>query len=257
MSATDKKASGNPGFAAEFARGAKAGLPVIIGYVPIAIAYGMLGVQSGLSLIHVVLMSLVVYAGASQFMGVNMLAAGASGPGIILTTLVLNLRHIIMSLSLMSRVKGVGSLMRAALAFGITDESFAVASMDKKTSDGFLAGLFLSAYSSWVLGSLAGGLLADIIPEALTSAMGVSLYAMFIGLLVPSVRKSLKVLAIVIPAALLCYALSFVMDRGWAIILATLGGSAVGLVVNAEDESGDKKSIEAEASFPAENNEVV
>src|SRR5690625_7399291 len=88
-----------------FHQGVYAGLPVAIGYIPIAIAYGALGVASGLTWWHTLLMSFLVFAGAAQFMAVGMLAAGAGAVQIIIATFVLNFRHLIMSLSLFDRLR--------------------------------------------------------------------------------------------------------------------------------------------------------
>src|SRR5699024_228165 len=86
-------------------KGVKIGIPLAIGYVPVALTYGVLAQQAGLSIIELTLMSVFVFAGASQFMAVNMIVAGISAVEIIIATFVLNLRHFVLSLSLMNEFK--------------------------------------------------------------------------------------------------------------------------------------------------------
>src|SRR5690625_3741876 len=90
-----------------FRRGMTVGFPIMIGYLPIAITYGVLAKQSGMSLFELTLMSVMVFAGASQFMGANMIAVGAGTVEIIIATFVLNFRHFVMSLSFMNRLRGI------------------------------------------------------------------------------------------------------------------------------------------------------
>ena len=168
-------------------KGLSSAAPIAIGYVPIAIAFGVIARQAGLPFVETVLMSMMVFAGASQFMAVQMATAGALGMEIIVATLVLNFRHFVMSLSLMDRLRDAPLLTKAGLSFGITDETFAVASMDEQGQDtplhpAYMAGLILLAYGSWVSGTVIGALFAQVIPPAISDSMNIALYAMFIGL---------------------------------------------------------------------------
>ena len=81
-------------------RGVRAGVPVAVGYVPMAVAFGVLAAQTGLSFSQAAAMSVFVYAGASQFAALGLLSAGASALSIVLATLVLNFRHFLMSMAL-------------------------------------------------------------------------------------------------------------------------------------------------------------
>lgn len=223
-------------------RGITAGTPIMLGYLPVAITYGVLAKQSGMSLTELTLMSVMVYAGASQFMGVNMIAVGAGVVEIIMATFVLNFRHFVMSLSFMNRLRGVGLNTRVALSLGLTDESFALSSIHTKESDEengalFYVALFLTAYFSWVFGSFLGGLFGEVIPEKLSQSMGVALYAMFIGLLVPNVKKELRVGLIAIIAMLINVICTQFMSVGWSIVIATVLGGSSGIFLLKEDDS--------------------
>lgn len=213
-------------------KGAKRGLPIVIGYLPIAISFGVIASQTGIPLLHTVLMSFMVYAGASQFMAANMLAMGVLGFEIVFATFILNFRHFIMSMSLMNRLQHLSTLEKIPLAFGITDETFALISLEdddsKEISYYFIAGTMLSAYFSWGLGTLLGGLLSMIIPASVGNSMSVGLYAMFIGLLMPSVKKNYKVGFIAVIAGGLSYLFNLYLSSGWSIVFATLLSGFIG-----------------------------
>lgn len=218
------------------------GFPIILGYFPIAITYGVLAKQSGLSLIELTLMSIMVYAGASQFMAVNMIAVGAGASEVVIATLVLNFRHFIMSLSFMNKLKQIGTNWKIPLALGLTDETFAVASLQSedttiKKGPLFYLTIILSAYVSWIIGSFFGGLLGEVIPETLSQSMGIALYAMFIGLLVPSVKKELKFGMIALIAILINTICSQFMSSGWAIVTGTILGGLSGIYFLREDSA--------------------
>jgi len=225
-----------------FQKGIQVGFPIMLGYIPIAITYGVLAIQSGMSIIDLTLMSALVFAGASQFMGANMIAASASAVEIIVATFVLNFRHFVMSFSFMNEIRDRISLKgRTGLALSLTDETFAVSSLHKEEMNQekavfFYAAINLSAYLSWVFGSFIGGLLGEVIPEQLSQSMGIALYAMFIGLLIPSVKKEMRVGLIAIIAILINVIASQFVSSGWAIVFGTVLGGFSGIYLLKEKE---------------------
>lgn len=209
-----------------FLKGAVTSIPIMIGYVPIAVALGLIATQSGIPPVYTILMSLMVFAGASQFMAVSMLIAGIGGVEIILATFILNFRHFIMGLSLMNVLKTIPSKWKSILSLGITDETFTLTFFHKeKATPFFVGGIMLSAYISWVMGTLLGCLMSDLIPPSIGESMSIALYAMFIGLLIPSVRDNWRIGFLSVFSMLLCYLFSFFVSSGWSIVLATLLGS--------------------------------
>lgn len=215
-------------------RGFAVGFPIMLGYIPIAITYGVLAKQSGLTITELTLMSVLVFAGASQFMGANMIALGAGTVEIIIATFVLNFRHFVMSLSFMNRMRPVPLRWKLPLSMGLTDETFAVSSLHTEVANEkkgylFYGTLTLVAYISWVVGSFLGGVLGEVIPETLSQSMGIALYAMFIGLLVPSVKKELRVGLIAIIAMLINVICLQFMSSGWAIVAGTVLGGLSGI----------------------------
>ena len=225
----------------ELVRGIRAGLPIFLGYFPIAIAFGALAVQANLSWMEAVLMSLIVFAGASQFVGVSMLLAGAGAAQIITATFFLNMRHLIMSLAVNDQMRHFSGAWKSFLSFFITDETFALLTLgggedrSVKRTPVYMAGLMITAYLGWVAGTAVGGLGAGFIPPEITTAMTVGLYGLFIGLLVPPARKSLSFALIALSSMFLNWLLAFVMDAGWSIVLATIFAAGLGIFLIKED----------------------
>ncbi|ASN06614.1 AzlC family ABC transporter permease [Virgibacillus necropolis] len=221
-------------------KGIAVGFPIMLGYLPIAITYGVLAKQAGMSLTELTGMSIFVFAGASQFMAVNMIAASAGVAEIIIATFVLNFRQFVMSLSFMNRLRGIGLKWKVPLSLGLTDETFAMSSLhpeEAKKDKGafFYTALILTAYFSWIVGSFLGGVLGDVIPAKLSQSMGIALYAMFVGLLIPSVKKEKRVGLVAIFAMLINVLFSQFTSAGWAIVGGTVIGAASGIFLLKED----------------------
>lgn len=171
----------------KIAAGLIAPIPIAGGYVPVAITFGLIARSAELSTLDALAASLIVFAGAAQFLAVGMYAAALPAVQIILAGFLLNLRHLLMSSVIARHLKGSTTATRSVLAFGVTDEVFGVASWRSAEGGaiepGFLAGLELGAYLAWSTGTLAGALLGDVIPPGLRTAMGLALYALFASLL--------------------------------------------------------------------------
>lgn len=213
-----------------------AGSPIVVGYLPIAIAYGVLAKQAGMNLMELTGMSILVYAGAAQFMGAGMIGMGASALEIVIATFVLNFRHFVLSLSFINQIKRYAMNWKLPLAALLTDETFSVASIYKKQVNNtygyyFYGTIMLTSYLSWVLGSLLGGILGDIIPHTLSQSMGVALYAMFIGLLIPSIQKYKRIAIISAAAMLINYLLTPYIGSGWGIVAGTIAGAFIGIFI--------------------------
>ncbi|MED2974011.1 AzlC family ABC transporter permease [Fictibacillus sp. B-59209] len=222
-----------------FYTGIQAGLSIAIGYLPIAFTYGLLAKSSGLSLVETVGMSVIVFAGASQYIALSMIGAGTGAFEIIITAFIMNIRHLLMSASLNERMKDDAKWIKAIYGFLITDETFSVAATrtEKKLTSAFMLGLGLIAYGSWVVNSGVGYLIGAGLPATIQNGMAVALYAMFIGLLIPSAKKSRKVIALAGTAALLnsLFSLYEPLAGGWGIILSTLI-SSVGIEFFVKEE---------------------
>ncbi|PLY03534.1 MAG: branched-chain amino acid ABC transporter permease [Desulfuromonas sp.] len=169
-----------------FREGVAAAWPICLGYFPIGMALGVLGQKAGLGPLWIGLMSVIVFAGSAQFIGVAMIDGGASAASIIVTTFVVNSRHFLMSSALAVPLKGVRSLFLCLFAYGITDESFGVNMTRFRKGDWDKWRALIvhhTANTTWIAATILGALIGTLIPEG---AFGIdyALPAMFIALLV-------------------------------------------------------------------------
>lgn len=229
----------------EFKKGVKKGLPIAFGYLPVSFAFGLIVVKGGLPVWVAVLISMTNLTSAGQFAGVGLIFAQAAYTEIAITTFVINLRYMLMSFSLSQKIsEKMPRLKRGIMAFGITDETFAMASLEKEEiTFPFMMGLISCPYWSWALGTGLGAMLTAYLPVNLQKAMGIALYAMFIALIVPAAKKSKAVLLVVIVAVFISSLFKFTpflkeLSTGWVIIIATILASAVGAMFfpRSEDE---------------------
>ena len=174
-----------------FKKGIKAGLPICIGYFPVSFAFGIFSVENGLSIMQAVLISLTNLTSAGQLAAVPIMVGGGTIIELILSQLVINSRYSLMSVSLSQKLgKSVKILDRFLIAFGNTDEIFAVASSNKeKVGKKYMLGLILTPVIGWVSGTLTGAVAGNILPRIVTSALGVAIYGMFIAIVVPVIKQ--------------------------------------------------------------------
>ncbi|MGK7378646.1 AzlC family ABC transporter permease [Planococcus sp. 1R117A] len=209
-----------------FSAGLKAGVSIAIGYFPIALTFGLLAKTTGLSLIEATAMSIFVFAGAAQYISLSLIAAGVSPVVIVVNTFVVNIRHFLMTAALNEKMQPDAIWKKALYAFGITDESFSVLATQSggrlKTS--FAAGVIIISYGSWVVFTAIGHLIGANLPQFLQASMGIALYAMFVGLLVPSMRGNRKVVSLAAIAGIINSLFYFTgwLSTGWAILVSTL-----------------------------------
>ena len=216
-----------------FWKGIRDGLPICFGYLSVAFTFGMLAVEGGLPPWVAVLISMVCFTGTGQFAGIALIAAGSMYLEMAITIFIINVRYLLMSLSLSQKLdKQMKVLERAVLAFGVTDEVFAVAmQQDGKLGGKYLTGLMLTPYVGWAAGTLLGATVTGLLPLAVRSALGIAIYGMFISIIVTPARRSRPIaLVIGIAAAISC--LFFWtpglngLSNGWVIIIAAVLAAA-------------------------------
>lgn len=233
----------------EFKEGIRDGIPICLGYISVSVAFGMTAVLSGIPVWAAVLISLTNVTSAGQFAGTNLLVARGTYLELALTTLIINIRYFLMSLSVSQRVEqrmGIGK--RLAVAFGITDEIFAVSMQRKKRlSASYMAGLILTPVLGWTGGTLIGATATSLMPPILSAALGIALYGMFIAIIIPPARVHKSVLyAVLLAVALSClfYWMPGLkkLSGGWSIIIITVAVSALmawKFPVSTEDEEDE------------------
>jgi 4-azaleucine resistance transporter AzlC len=140
-------------------------------------------------------MSLFVFAGSSQFIALTLLGTGAGLAVILLTTFVVNLRHALYSATLLPHVAGLGQRWRIPLAFGLTDETFAVVQLRYGAPDEspfkhwYFLGSFVAMYGNWFMWTLAGILLGRTLPNLEHLGLEFAMAATFTGIVVPMLRS--------------------------------------------------------------------
>ena len=227
----------------QYLAGLRAGSPVIFGFIPVGIAYAVMARQAGFSIMETVFMSMTVFAGASQFMAVGMYAQSAGIAAIIIATLIINLRHLIMSTCVVDRLEDGRKPIRLLAAFGITDESFAIftTGKEKNYSILYLFGLITVTYLSWITGSAIGAIASDFLPLILTASFGIALYALFISLVVPNITKNFKLGLLVVMTGVCNTILTQFIAASWAIIISTLLCAFIGVYfVDLKDEDSNE-----------------
>lgn len=213
-------------------QGMKAIWPICVGYVPLGLAFGVLAEKAGLSGLHIFFMSALVFAGSGQFIAVSMLDAGASGIAVVLTTFMVNLRHLLMSSSLAVWYRGAPRSGLSLLACFIVDETFAV-NTSRLRSGSWPLGSAISAsflaYAAWVGSTVLGGLFGRFIAP---SAFGIdyALIAMFICLLVFQLNGLLHVLTGLAAALAGTLAALFIPGNAFIVVGAVVGAT-VGLLL--------------------------
>ena len=224
-----------------YREGLKSGIPIGMGYLPVSFTFGFLAVSGGLPVWVAVMISLTNLTSAGQFAGTNLILAGSGYFEVALTTFVINIRYMLMSLSLSQKLE------RLVLAFGITDETFVVSSLHEgQLKAPFMFGLMTMPILGWNLGTLLGGSISALLPQALQNAMGIALYAMFIALIIPAARKSVAVLCVIGAAVAVTCILKYIpvfgfISSGFRVILATIAASALGARLFPSDEYGEEK----------------
>ena len=227
-----------------FANGLADGIPIALGYLSVSFGFGILAVRSGLTTLVSVIISAVNLTSAGQAAGIAIIAAGGSYIEMALTQLVINLRYGLMSISLSQKLDGTFNTPRRLLvAYGITDEIFAVASSKNGLLTArYMYGLISISTLGWCTGTFLGASAGSLLPPSLTNAMGIVLYAMFIAIVIPPARKSRGVLAVASAAALCSMVFRYllpVVSGGFAIILSAIIAAVMGALVFpvADDEA--------------------
>ena len=221
----------------EFIRGIKKGFPICLGYIPVSFTFGLIAVKMGFNPLEATIISMTNMASAGQFAGIRLIEGGAPYIELVITTFVINLRYMLMSLSLSQKVASdMPFYKRAVMAFCITDEVFALAAMEKDdVSFPFFGGL-MTPIAGWTLGTFLGAVASSLLSPMLQGCFGIALYCMFIAIIIPPARKGRKVaIAVVVSALLSCLfkyvpginVLSKSGGGGWAIIVAAILGAAI------------------------------
>ena len=218
----------------EFLAGARDTFPLLLGAFPFGLIYGALAITSGLSVAASMGMSLFVFAGSSQFIAVGLVAAGAPVSIIVLTTFIVNLRHLLYSATLLPHLRDLPQRWRIPLAFWLTDETFAVTVHRFAKTDSspfkhwYQLGSSLAMYLNWQLWCYLGVVLGDRIPNAADWGLDVAMPITFIGMVIPFVKSIPMVVCVLAAGAASLVTLGMPYKLG--IIVSAFVGIIAGLV---------------------------
>lgn len=219
----------------ELLAGARAESPLLIGVIPFGMIFGALAVQIGLTPLMAQAMSCVIFAGSSQFITAQLIAAGAPGLVMIATGAVVNLRHMLYSASVAPHVRHLGPAWKALLSYLLTDEAYVVAIMryageaparDRDHRHWYFLGVGLALWATWQLSTAAGAFLGERIPAEW--GLDFALPLTFIAILVPSLKERPNAIAAAVGGLVAVAAFGAPLKTG--LLIAALAGVAAGLI---------------------------
>lgn len=219
--------------------GMKDSLPVTVGIIPFGLTCGIMGRTAGFSIFEITFMSMIVFAGASQFIAIAMIGSGiASWWTVVFTTFVVNLRHLLMGAYLSPYFLKLPKPLQYFLAFGIVDESYAL-TVDRIEREGYdhnyQLGVFSILYISWNISTFIGAYFYNVIPNPLEWGIDFALPATFMVLLIPRLGDKASVIVAVVSALCSIWG-TLVLPGKWYIILAAVVAAVVGGIL----EGGQK-----------------
>ncbi|AQS59198.1 AzlC family ABC transporter permease [Desulforamulus ferrireducens] len=215
-------------------QGVRDSLPIILGIIPFGITCGLMGITTGLTQAETILMSVLVFAGASQFVSMTMLGAGITEWSIIVfTTLLVNLRHIIMGASLAPYMMKLPLPLQAVLSFGLVDESYALTA-NRIYKDGYSAyyqlGASAALYLSWILSTVIGVMMGGYLARCLEWGLDFAMIATFLVLLIPRLVDRISIVVCALSGIIAVVGALYLPGK-WYIIVACLLASVVGSIM--------------------------
>jgi len=216
----------------EFWAGARAEVPILFGAAPFGLIYGVLASGAGLPPALALAMSSLVFAGSAQFIAAGLIGAGVPGPVLVLTTFVVNLRHMLYSASLAPYLRRLSPAWKWVLAYLLTDEAYVVAILNYERPTGstnkhwYFLGAGMVLWTTWQTSSAVGIFLGRQVPASWS--LDFTLALTFIGLVVPALRDRATVLAAV--SAGLTAVLAFALPLKLGLFLAAAVGITAGLL---------------------------
>jgi len=218
--------------------GLREGVPIGLGYFAVGFTLGIAAKNAGITAFQMGLMSFMLHASAGQFAAITVIAGQSGYFAMFLTQLVINIRYLLMSAALSQKISPDTSLgKRMLLSYFVTDEIFGVsASVKGELNPFYNFGAISIGSPAWLLGTVLGVLVGNIMPPDLTTALSVALYGMFLAVVIPASRESRTVAAVVAVsmAASLIFSLVPILagiSGGTKIIILTVGIAAIAAVI--------------------------
>lgn len=220
----------------DFFRGMSHGIPVALGYLSVSFGFGISAVRAGLSVSEASAISALNLTSAGQIAGIDIIASGGTLIEMILVQLTINIRYSLMALSLSQKLdRKFTTVHRFLTSYGITDEIFALCSArPEPIVPAYMYGMILISALGWVLGTFLGASAGQLLPESVSSSMGILLYGMFLAIIIPPSRKKKSILFVTVSSAVLSLVFRYlvtVVSSGFAVIICAITASAIGAVL--------------------------
>lgn len=222
----------------QFKQGFRHGIPIGIGYLSVSFTFGIMAVSYGLNTAEALLVSMTNLTSAGQFAGISIMAAGGSYIEMFIAQATINLRYSLMSIALSQKVdQAFRGKYRWILGHANTDEIFALAISNKEAvSREYFAGLAIAPYCGWSLGTLAGALLGAVIPDSVSSGLGIALYGMFIAIVIPKMKGNRKISITVLLSVVLSCGFKYIpilskVSIGFSITICAIVASVIGAIL--------------------------
>ena len=245
-----------------FVRGMRDGIPICLGYFAVSFALGIAGRGVGMNAVQAFVMSLTMVASAGQFAAINLIGAGAGIIEMITTTIVVNLRYLLMSCSLTQKLSPETKLLpRLALSYCMTDEIFGLSiSVDGFLRPVYTYGITMISVSGWCLGTVLGVVAGNILPALVTNALGVAMYGMFLAIIIPPAKENHflgALVAVSMAASGLFSVLPYLkaISSGFRVIILTILIAGIAAVIHPMEESGDNPG-QTESILTSENPDI-
>ena len=192
-----------------FKEGLKEGLPIGLGYLPLAFSLGVNAATGGFKFLSTMVASMLSFTGVGLMTAMTLMLEQAAYASIFVALLVINLRNIVLSLSMSQRLEeNVSCWKRLIIAMGNTDEIFALTiRREGKISGEYFIGVMTVPYFAWGVGTLVGMVATTLVPKDICIAMSMSLYAMLVAAIVPAMKLSRPILFTAILSGLISYVL--------------------------------------------------
>lgn len=232
-----------------FIDGVCAVLPFSIGVIPFMIAYSIIATSKGLSMQEAFFMDVVVFAGSSQLVAIEMLSKGVTPIVAIFSAVCVNLRHLLMGVSLTQYLKDVKTPHLAMLAYGLTDETYAVSynefsnNIGKKYNHYFLLGASANLYFVCNLFVIVGCLIGNYIENPLAWGLDFAMPGMFLCIIIPQI-KNIKFLLVTIVSAVVTIVCYLYVPGNWYVIIAAITATLVGMMLDNIKALDEKEKAE-------------
>ena len=242
-----------------FVRGMRDGIPICLGYFAVSFALGIAGRGVGMNAVQAFVMSLTMVASAGQFAAITLIGAGAGIIEMITTTVVVNLRYLLMSCSLTQKLSPETKLLhRLALSYCMTDEIFGLSiSVDGFLRPVYTYGITMISVSGWCLGTVLGVVAGNILPALVTNALGVAMYGMFLAIIIPPAKENHflgALVAVSMAASGLFSILPYLraISSGFRVIILTILIAGIAAVIHPIEEPGNNPG-QTESILTSEN----